>query len=151
ERDAIVLRFGQVEEIRQLGRLGISLPLSQFEDIAEVVELVRPDGAILNPVDLALFVPFMRIGVAIARQFAYRTDIPLLQEVAGGLTGFPDILETLEHSLDSDGGLLDTASSALFEIRTRKRQLTARIRRRLEEIVRERQVAIFLQDDFITQ
>jgi DNA mismatch repair protein MutS2 len=144
-------RFGQVEEIRRLGRLGIALPLGPFDDVSEVLELLRPAGALLNPIDLALLMPLLRIGVAVCRQFAYRDDIPRLMAVAGQVTGYPEILEALEHSLDGEGGLLDSASPLLFEIRTRKRQLTARIRKRLEEIVRERQVAIFLQDDFITQ
>jgi DNA mismatch repair protein MutS2 len=67
------------------------------------------------------------------------------------MTGFPDILEPLEQSLDSEGNILDTASRLLFDLRTRKRNLTARIRKRLEEIVRDDRIAVFLQDDFITQ
>jgi DNA mismatch repair protein MutS2 len=38
-----------------------------------------------------------------------------------------------------------------FNLRKNSRNLAARIRKRLEEIVRERETAIFLQDDFITQ
>ncbi len=149
-RAEIETRFGQVEEVRRLARLGISLPLAPFEDIAELMALVRPEGAVLNPSDLVPFIPVLRIMAAIARQFGYRTDIPLLRELAGHVTGFPHILEPLEASLDSEGNILDTASKLLFEIRTTKRALTARIRKRLEEIVREKQTAIFLQDDFIT-
>ncbi|HTP63876.1 MAG TPA: Smr/MutS family protein, partial [Geobacteraceae bacterium] len=59
--------------------------------------------------------------------------------------------EPLEASIDEEGNILDTASKLLFELRGRKRGLITRIRKRLEEIVRERQTAIFLQDDFITQ
>ncbi len=150
-RGEIGERLGRVEEIRKLSRFGAGLPLSGFDDVEPVLDLARPDGAVLNPVDLAVLMPLLRIGTAVARQLAGRSDVPLLTGLAGQLTGCPDILEALENSLDADGGLLDTASRLLSELRTRKRQLTARIRRRLEEIVRERQTAIFLQDDFITQ
>jgi len=150
-RQEIELRFGQIEEIRQLSRTGIRLPLDFFDDITEVLELARPAGAVLNPADLSLLLPVLGIGGAIRTQFDYRTDIPLLAELAGSVTGFPEILEALNYAIAPDGGLLDTASSQLFELRRKKKQLTARVRKRLEEIVREREVAIFLQDDFITQ
>ncbi|TWJ16430.1 endonuclease MutS2 [Geobacter argillaceus] len=144
-------RLGLVEEVRRLARFDTGLPLAGFEDVEPVLDLARPDGAVLNPVDLAVLLPLLRVGAAVARQLASRNDLPLLTALAGQLTGCPEILEALENSLDSEGGLLDSASRALFDLRTRKRQLTARIRKRLEEIVRERQTAIFLQDDFITQ
>ena len=150
-RDDIERRFGQVEEIRRLGQTGVTLPLCPFHDITLHLEAVRPEGAILDPRDLVAIVPALRVMGAVARQFAYRSDIPLLRELAGHVTGFPDILGPLEAAIDEEGTILDTASKLLFELRTRKRSLTARIRKRLEEIVREKRTAIFLQDDFITQ
>jgi DNA mismatch repair protein MutS2 len=151
DRGEIVQRFGRIEEIRRLTQLGVPLRIATFQDITPVIEMIRPTGAVLDPRDLVLFLPVLRTLATIARQFAYRTDIPLLQELAGHITGFPAILEPLEASIDEEGNILDTASKLLFELRGHKRSLTARIRRRLEEIVRERQTAIFLQDDFITQ
>jgi DNA mismatch repair protein MutS2 len=151
DRREIELRFGQVEEIRRLAQLGVPLRLAPFQDISPALEMVRPAGAVLDPRELVVFLPVLRTLAAIAKQFGYRTDIPLLQELAGHVTGFPGILEPLEAAIDEEGNILDTASKLLFELRARKRALIARIRRRLEEIVRERQTAIFLQDDFITQ
>ncbi len=143
--------FGQVEEIRTLSRLGVPFRLDIFEDIHPFLEILRPDDSILNPIDLQAFISPFSLLAAISRQFVPRQDIPLLKELAGAVTGFPEILEALVRTVDSDGGMLDTASKLLYEIRGKKRGLVSRIRRRLEEIVRERSVAIFLQDDFITQ
>ncbi|HEX9006863.1 MAG TPA: endonuclease MutS2, partial [Bacteroidota bacterium] len=150
-RPEIELRFGRVEEIRRMTQLGVPLRLAPFQDITPAMEMLRPDGALLDPTELVVFLPCLRVLAAISRQFAYRTDIPLLQELAGHVSGFPAILEPLEASIDEEGNILDTASKLLFELRGRKRGLITRIRKRLEEIVRERQTAIFLQDDFITQ
>ncbi len=150
-RPEIELRFGRIEEIRRMTQLGVPLRLAPFQDITQAMEMLRPDGALLDPTELVVFLPALRVLAAISRQFAYRTDIPLLQELAGHVTGFPAILEPLEASIDEEGNILDTASKLLFELRGRKRGLITRIRKRLEEIVRERQTAIFLQDDFITQ
>lgn len=150
-REEIETRFGRVEETRRLHRLGLPLPLAPFDDIVPLLDLVRPEGAVLDPRDLPLLMPVLRVEAAIARQLAYRTDIPLLKELAGDVTGIPPLLTALEQSIDSEGNILDGASRLLYELRGRRRALTQRIRKRLEEIVRERQTAIFLQDDFITQ
>ncbi|HYS44055.1 MAG TPA: Smr/MutS family protein, partial [Geobacteraceae bacterium] len=151
ERDEIEERFGQVAEIRRLAQIGVPLSPSSFRDIIPLLEALQPEGAIIDPRDLVVIVPVLRVMAAIARQFEYRTDIPFLKELAGDVSGFPDLLDPLEASLDEEGNILDTASRLLMELRTRKRGLTARIRKRLEEIVREKRTAIFLQDDFITQ
>jgi len=150
-RGAIELRYGQVGEIRQMHQFGLRLPLDEFSDISHILEFARPAGAVLNPLDLAQLLPILRIGRAIRQQLDYRNDTPLLAELGSVITVFPDIQEALEYAIAPDGGLLDTASTLLFELRRKSRQLTIRVRKRLEEIVREREVAIFLQDDFITQ
>jgi DNA mismatch repair protein MutS2 len=150
-REEMELRFGLVEEIRKLTRFGISLKLSGFEDITRQIKGVRPAGAVLAPLELQRFIPTLRVMTAIAAQIGFRTDTPLLTSEAGSITGFPDILNPLEHTVNEEGEILDTASRLLADIRGRKKGLTARIKRRLEEIVRERHTAIFLQDDFITQ
>ena len=150
-RQEIELRFGLVEEIRKLSRLGISLKLFGFEDITPQIKAVRPTGAVLAPFELQRFIPTLRVMGAISAQLGFRTDTPLLLSHAGSITGFPDLLNPLEHTVNEEGEILDTASRLLADIRGRKKGLTARIKRRLEEIVRERHTAIFLQDDFITQ
>jgi DNA mismatch repair protein MutS2 len=151
DRDAIGRRFGMVEEIRSLTRQGIALKLATFADVTPLLDRLRPEGAMLESRELVAFLPLLRILSVLAAQLGFRTDIPLLQELTGIITGFPDILEPLERSLDSEGAILDTASRLLYELRGRKRAMTARIRKRLEEIVRERDITAFLQDDFVTQ
>ena len=149
--DRMELRLGLVEELRKLSRLGISLKLAAFEDIVRQIKAVRPAGAVLAPLELQCFIPTLRVMAAIAAQLRFRTDLPLLLSQAGVITGFPDILNPLEHTVNAEGEILDSASRLLADLRGRKKGLTARIKRRLEEIVRERHTAIFLQDDFITQ
>ena len=148
EREEIEERFGQVAEIRRLAQSGVPLRLAPFRDITPHLSAVRPDGAVPDPRDLAEITPVLRVMAAINLQFACRADIPFLKALAGDVTGFPDLLDPLEGALDEEGNILDTASRLLMELRTRKRGLTARIRKRLEEIVREKRTAIFLQDDF---
>lgn len=150
-RRQIELRLAQIEESRTLGSGGISLPFDFFDDITAIIDRVRPKGALLGTDELLVLLPLLQVSKRITALLHYRNDIPLLKELAADVRGFPDILEPLEQTLSPDGGLLDTASEHLFNLRKNSRNLAAKIRKRLEEIVRERETAIFLQDDFITQ
>lgn len=151
DRAEIDRQSGMVAEIRALNRLGISLSLSAFDDVRPQLELLRPAGAFLGPFELLSFLPVLRIFAAIARQCAPRSDIPLLKSLTPQLRSFPEILEPLEASIDSDGSILDSASVFLRETRRAKRALAGRIRRKIEEIIRSSGIEMFLQDDFITQ
>ena len=142
---------GRINEIRALDRCGIALAFGGFENIRPSLDLLGPVGAILAPLELLLFVPVLRLYAALARQCAPRDDIPLLKSIAPQLKGFPDILEPLVASIDSDGSIMDSASALLRETRRAKRSLTGRIRKKIEEIIRDSGIEKFLQDDFITQ
>ncbi|MDD2270864.1 MAG: Smr/MutS family protein [Desulfuromonadaceae bacterium] len=151
ELKKIRITSGQVDEIRALDRSGISLALGSFEDIRPSLELLRPIGAILAPLELLLFIPVLRLFADVARQFAHRDDIPLLKLIEPQLRALPDILEPLVASIDSDGSIMDSASPLLKETRRAKRGLAGRIRKKIEEIIRDSGIEKFLQDDFITQ
>ena len=142
---------GRVAEIRALDRSGISLALGRFEEIRPLLELLRPVGAILAPLELLLFIPVLRLYADLAKQLTYRDDIPLLKSLEPQLGGMPDILEPLVASIDSDGSIMDSASPLLKETRRAKRGLAGRIRKKIEEIIRDSGIEKFLQDDFITQ
>jgi len=142
---------GRIGEIRALDLAGISLALGSFEDIRPSLERLRPNGVVLPPQELLLFIPVFRLYASLARQFVNREDIPLLRTIDPSLQGFPDILEPLVASIDADGSILDSASTLLKEIRRAKRGLAGRIRKKIEEIIRDSGIEKFLQDDFITQ
>ncbi|MDD2898776.1 MAG: endonuclease MutS2 [Desulfuromonadaceae bacterium] len=142
---------GRITEIRALDRSGISLALGHFDDIRPYLELLRPVGAILAPLELLLFIPVLRLYTALSRQCVHRDDMPLLKSIEPQLRGFADILEPLVASIDSDGSIMDSASTLLKETRRAKRTLAGRIRRKIEEIIRDSGIEKFLQDDFITQ
>ncbi len=118
---------GRIAEIRTLERSGIGLALGSFEDIRPSLEQLRPQGAILPPLDLLLFIPVLRLYAALGRQCGYREDIPLLNSIVPRLRGFPDILEPLAASIDVDGSIMDSASVLLKDIRRAKRGLAGRI------------------------
>jgi len=93
----------------------------------------------------------LHIASTISLQIKERFDLPFLRELTNHLTGHPDILSMINKSIDSEGNILDTASPILSELRSRIRRLEVRIIKKLEEIVRDNRLSIFLQDDFVTK
>jgi DNA mismatch repair protein MutS2 len=151
ERQAIEKRLGQIEEIRRITHEGRPLRLSRFSDISPLLLKLRPEGAVLEPGELSVFMPFFGILSAISAQIEESRDLPSLKELTNPLTGFPGILAVLERSIDSEGNILDSASFALSELRGQVRRLEGKIGKKLEEMMRDERISVFLQDTFITQ
>ncbi len=150
-RPEIEERFSIIGDIMRLSQEKDSLRLSEFPDISSLMERVRPEDAVLDASELAGFMPILRIGASIRERMSDRQDLESLARLVQYLTGHPDILEKLERSIDDEGNILDSASFLLSDLRKQIRGLENRIRKRLEKIVRDDAVDVFLQDDFITK
>lgn len=149
--ESIRLISEQIEELRKLLKHGIQLSLSKFEDIRPLLDALRPADRSLAPLELLVFIPVLQAFSTISRQLERRNDISKLRLITPQLKAFPEILEPLSASIDDEGSILDAASRELREIRRAKRSLTARIRKKIDQIIRDNNIEIFLQDDFITQ
>lgn len=150
-REEIEERFGQIQELRRLSQEGNHLKLSTFADILHLIRRAKPEGAVLEAIELSAFIPLLRIASEISEQVMENPELLFLRDIAGNLKGHPDILKGLKKSIDAEGNILDTASSLLASLRSRKRGIEAGIQRRLEEMMRDSRTAVFLQDDFITK
>jgi DNA mismatch repair protein MutS2 len=144
-------RQGLIEEIRRLSALGRPLQFFPFDDLRPYLEKVRPAGAVLEPLELASFIPVLQLSRSISLQIKEAEAVPLLKTLVQTIGGFPDLSASLERALDQEGNVLDRASALLAELRQEIRHLEAQIRKKLEDILRESRVAPFLQDDFVTQ
>ncbi|MHB8882888.1 MAG: endonuclease MutS2 [Thermodesulfovibrionales bacterium] len=151
ESSAILARQGLVREIMRMSDEGSSLRLLPFSDITSLLAKVRPEGAMLDAYELGRFIPLLAIASGLSEQISRREAAPGLKELASALTGSPDLFRRLKKTVDTEGNILDSASHLLADLRDRTRKLDARIRRNLEEMVRDEKTAVFLQDDFITK
>lgn len=150
-REEIEKRQHRIREIMRMSHVASPLRLSSFPDISHLITEVRPEGAVLEAYELSGFIPVLWISSEVSRQVAEAEDLPHLKELTAGLTGFPDILHLLKRSVDSEGNILDSASPLLSDLREKTRRLDARLRKKLEEMVRDERISPFLQDDFITK
>jgi DNA mismatch repair protein MutS2 len=148
--DEIKTRQAQTGDILRLFSEGIALGLTSFTDISTFFSRLRPEGSVLEGLELAGFMPVFEMTGDISSRIDGRQDVPALRQFSPGLGSFPDLLKLLKISLDSQGNILDTASPALADLRGQTRRLEVRIRKKLEELTKSEGVAVFLQDDFVT-
>jgi DNA mismatch repair protein MutS2 len=149
--EEILERQARIEEIRKLHREDSPLPFAPFEDLTPLLQRVRPQGAILEPLELAAFIPVLQMIGDLRCVLEAHPDLPRLQELLAGLRDHPELFRRLNLSLDEEGNIRDQASPLLAELRAQVRQVEARIRKQLTELIQDHQLAPLLQDDFITQ
>lgn len=154
-RVEIEKRFACVKEIWQMAQEERPLSILPFKDIAPVLQKVRPEDAILEPVLLVCLMDFLHaVHEAVAQirtGLKHAPEQSPLNELTENIVVRREFLDLLNSSIDREGNILDSASPALAELRAKKRGLENRIIKRLEEITRDENTAPFLQDIFITQ
>jgi DNA mismatch repair protein MutS2 len=151
ERKDIEKRRGLINEIRRIIQEGSPFKFAHFADISQSLKKVRPEGAVLEASELYAYIPVLKMSSEISTQVSERSDLDFLAELAGELKGYPDLLRALERSVDSEGNVLDSASFVLADLRREIRKSELNINKRLEEMMRDSKVSIFLQDTFITK
>lgn len=149
--DDIRSRFLLIEDIRRISCQGTPLRLHSFEDITYLLGRVRPQGSLLEASEVSAFVPVLEMAQEISIQVSEFEGIKVLPELCSQLSGQPDLLKTIQKSIDADGHIKDSASPALATIRRELRRLETGIQKKLEEMTRDDSLSVFLQDDFITK
>lgn len=149
--EAIEERSELIEEVRRISQQGAPVPLRHFDDIRHILRKAQPEGALLDPRDVAMFLPVLGLAEEADALLSPREDLLRLSVLRQSLPGVPGLLPVLERSVDSEGAILDTASPALAALRSRRRRLESAIQRKLEEMMRESGVSVFLHDDFATK
>lgn len=79
-----------------------------------------------------------------------RTEIPLLMEQVERIIPLANLEESIRHAIDESGEVLDSASDLLRSLRHQLRSNEARVREKLESMIRSSNAAKMLSDSIIT-
>lgn len=151
DKAKIQLQIGLIQEVRRLAHQGTPLRFLFFSDLQNVIRRVRIEGAVLESLDLSGFIPVLSMARELSLHISGEHSLPLLSDLISDVTGCPDILQALEKSLDTEGNILDSASLTLADLRKNIRKLEHNIGRKLETLMREQTVSVYLQDVFVTK
>lgn len=139
----------ELDEARaQLDETG-SAPPGGVADLEPVLGAVQAEDALLDTADL------LGVGKAldVVRQLRswLRQDLaPRLFELSRECDPLPGLAGALRESLGPRGEILDSASFELAEIRSRLRSVREQVRRRLEQMLQDEELAPAFQERIIT-
>jgi DNA mismatch repair protein MutS2 len=147
----ISVALSQTREARYLLDEYPDLTIGAARDVRDAITLASRGGVL----DAIVLLEIART-LAAARRFRQalvRVDsnrVPLLFEFIQQLPVYPAIEDRIEHSINNDGEVLDTASAKLASLRNEIRITMGRVQERLQHIVSSGQYADALQESIVT-
>ncbi|MCG0238487.1 MAG: endonuclease MutS2 [Firmicutes bacterium] len=143
-------RLRETSEARALLRSGSSIPLGGIHDLRPVVRRAAL-GGILEPAEL-LDVADTAAACRRLKKFLldHRDEAPTLAAYGNQIGVFANLEAEIRQAITDEGEVADDASPALSQIRKQMRVLQARVRERLEAMIRNPNMRTYLQDAIIT-
>lgn len=139
----------ETTEARSLAKGGAQ-PILGLHDVSEPLTLAEK-GQVLGPKDLLRIADTMR-GAAKFKKFmrGKQRETPLLSSYAESVADVPDLIHTIEISVDGER-VSDSASDDLRKVRRAIKQAEAKIQERLQSIMASASLRDAVQEGFVTQ
>ncbi|MFS0636348.1 endonuclease MutS2 [Mesobacillus foraminis] len=142
----------ETDEAVKVLRLKGNVPLGGISDIRDHVKRAII-GGMLSPLELvqvASTVHASRQMKKFITDMAEETEIPILEGYAEGIIVLAEVEEKIKHAIEENGEVLDSASDTLRSLRQQLRSREARVRERLESMIRSSNAQKMLSDAIIT-
>lgn len=131
---------------------GAVFPLRAGPGLEDALASLGIEGRLLEPLPLRGVADFLdSVEASRAAVLSAAGTFPILQEAVSRLASFSREVAAVRRAIDPSGDILDDASPALRSIRDRLRQRRQRLRATLEQFVRGRDTAKYLQEQVITE
>jgi DNA mismatch repair protein MutS2 len=145
-------QLSYVEESRSLLAQGEVVPFERLADIRTLVARCRIEGNFLSAPDLLNVFEALQTSRRLRAFVMERRDrLPALSELCDPLIDDRLLEKHLTDAIDDTGGIRDTASRELATIRRDILDVSARLRNRLQRILKKFGDEELLQDEFISQ
>ncbi|MBY0099060.1 endonuclease MutS2 [Mesobacillus maritimus] len=142
----------ETDEAAKVLRLKGNVPLGGIYDIRPHVKRAVI-GGMLSPHELnqtASTVHASRQMKRFINDMAEETELPILTVLAEEIIVLADVEDKIKQAIDESGEVLDSASDALRTLRQQLRTREARVRERLESMIRSSNAQKMLSDAIIT-
>ncbi len=126
-------------------------PLRAGAGLDQALDGLVVEGRPLEALQLRILADFMA-SIAEAQAAVARTPgaFPILQALVARLAPFTDEVAAVRRAVDVNGEVMDDASPRLASIRERLRRQRTRLRTTLEQFVKGRDTAKYLQEQVVT-
>jgi DNA mismatch repair protein MutS2 len=150
--DALRLELNLVQECLGLLLLNERPPLDHLPDVRHLVRKSQIEGNFLSAPELITVLESMQTSRSVRRFISVKSESsPELHLLCSDLIDDKVLEKHIHDSIDETGSVRDTASRELQTIRRDIHELEARLRHRLQRILKKYGEDELLQEDFITQ
>jgi DNA mismatch repair protein MutS2 len=151
--EEVVKLQAETDEAANVIRLKGNVPLSGIHDIrAHIKRSVI--GGVLSPIELIQIANTIHASRQMKRFIMDMEDekieIPILNELAEQITPLPELEQSIKMAIDESGEILDGASEVLRNLRHQLRSNEARVREKLESMIRSSSAQKMLSDAIVT-
>jgi len=146
----IATALSEVDEAVRLLSDGQSPPLGGCSDLQGILEQSQAEGSLIAAEDLQKIGLALQVADDCRDWFAKTSQLPLLSELAAGLTALRELKRRLAEAIGPRGELLDSASVELGDIRFQLRQTRNRVKQQLDQMLADERYASFFQDRLVT-
>ncbi|MEO5359151.1 MAG: Smr/MutS family protein [Nitrospirota bacterium] len=147
--DEIRREVSHVSEWRALFSENKHLVIESFNDMLPLFAELRPEGSILEPLELREFIWLFESALSLKR-LSVEKNCPNIIRAVSEITGHASIKRALVKSIDADGRITDEASPELSSVRKKLASHEQRVRHILEKLLRRHDLDPHIQDNFIT-
>jgi DNA mismatch repair protein MutS2 len=151
DRDEIILELRRVTEFKELLIGEGSIPLEPIRDVLPALKKTTVENQTLSAAELLEIGSLLRVARSLKAFFAKRTLIvPTISSLITRLSGEKVVEYNISQALDEHGGVKDSASRELREIRHGMISAGEALRRRLASILRSVSEQELTQEAIIT-
>ncbi len=128
-----------------------AFPFQSFPDVRSSLQWAVHEGAVLTGQQLLEVLELLRLSRILASFFQRLPEgYEPLGDLLTRLSAFPELEDSLNRCLTSEGQLTDDASPELSMLRARRRSLTQEIEQRLQRLVRTPALREAIADHYVT-
>ena len=145
-------RLAGTDEAAAIDRMKGAAPFGGITDIRTSLKRANIGGT-LSAHELLAVADTVQGGRRVKRfieAYQEKHEAPILGALAEGVVELRTLEETIRRCVDENGVVVDTASDELYRVRRELRSGEARVRERLDSMVRSSSVQKMLQDALIT-
>ena len=142
----------ETDEAAKVYRMRGTIPLDGIYDIGAHVKR-SSIGGMLSPLELnhvASTVHASRQMKRFIEEFHEEEAVPILYTLTDNITVLVEVEEEIKMAIDEQGAVLDSASDTLRTLRNQLRRNEARVREKLESMIRSSNAQKMLSDSIIT-
>jgi DNA mismatch repair protein MutS2 len=151
--EEVVRLQAETDEAATVLRIKGHAPLSGIHDIRGHIKR-SVIGSVLSPHELVQTASTIQTSRRMKRFIEEiaeeRTEIPILEEQVGQIIPLTNLEQTIKQAIDESGEVLDGASELLRSLRHQLRSNEARVREKLESMIRSSSAQKMLSDAIIT-